>query len=164
MHYDEAWLADRDRRVHHPVICLTWCFFHEERWVKGAVWLMYSHMGRIWSARLSVPVLEQMGKVASHQKCVDHVVPAKALHDRLDWVGLKVLRGWAGQIEGQQGETWGRWNKKKKGSLCLIYLFLDSILFYISESVINRIILSDDPPSLCQTAIQFLCLHVLLWC
>lgn len=54
---------------------------------------------------LTVPVLKQMGKVASHQKWVNHVVPAKALHDGLDWVGLKVLGSRTGQIKGQQGEA-----------------------------------------------------------
>lgn len=54
---------------------------------------------------LTVPVLEQMGKVASHQKWVNHVVPAEALQDGLDWAWLKVLGGRAGQIKGQQGEA-----------------------------------------------------------
>ena len=49
-----------------------------------------------------------MGKVASHQKWVNHVVPAKALHDGLDWVGLKILGGRAGQIKRKQGESCGR--------------------------------------------------------
>lgn len=53
----------------------------------------------------TVPILEQMWKVTSHEEWVNHVVPAKALHDSLDWVGLKVVGGRTGQIKGQKGET-----------------------------------------------------------
>lgn len=52
-----------------------------------------------------VPVLEQMGKVAGHQKWVNHIIPAEVLHDGLDWVGLKVLGGGARQIKGKQGKS-----------------------------------------------------------
>lgn len=46
-----------------------------------------------------------MGKVASHEQRVDHVVPAEALHDGPHWAGLEVLGGGAGQVRGQQGEA-----------------------------------------------------------
>lgn len=47
-----------------------------------------------------------MRKVASHQKWMYHVIPAKALHNRLDWAGLKILGGRARQIKSEQGESW----------------------------------------------------------
>lgn len=55
--------------------------------------------------RLSIPILEQMWEVSGHKDWVDHVVPAEALHDRLDWVGLKVMGGRGGLIKGQQCEA-----------------------------------------------------------
>lgn len=133
-------IADRDRGVRHPIICLTWRFPTRSHKLKVLCDWCTDTRGR--SERLTVPVLEQMGEVASHQKWLNHVVPAKALHDRLDRVGLEVLRGGAGQIKGQQGETWGRWNvllslyklqKKLKQAKHVSYLF--------SEYVICRMIL-----------------------
>lgn len=32
----------------------------------------------------SLPVLKQMGKIASHQEWVNHVIPPKVLHDGLN--------------------------------------------------------------------------------
>lgn len=54
---------------------------------------------------VTLPVFQQI-KITSDKKRMNHIIPAETLHDRLDWAGLKVMGGGAGQIKCQQSETW----------------------------------------------------------
>ena len=51
--------------------------------------------------------MQQVREVTSHQEGVKHVIPAKAVHDGLDRVGLEVLGGGARQVKGEESESWG---------------------------------------------------------